>query len=292
MGGGWVGAPRVEEAVAAAQARFSGVIGVWGRDLRSGETVAVRADETFETASAIKTLIMATVFDLVRRGEADLAEPLHVEERHQVRGSGVLRELSLGIALPLRDVLSLMIVLSDNVATNVAIDRAGGVAAVNAMAARLGLERTRLLARLDFESGANDEGVGRSVPSELGWLYERIHGGDCVGPDEDAAMRDILLRQQYNTVLTRELPYELVSPPPHARGEEPPLRVASKSGSWEGVRNDAGIFYGPAGDYVLVVMSAGCKDLRFHVDNEAMVVLPAISRAAWEAWGETAGRRG
>lgn len=277
-------ADALRRTVCAIQARFTGTVGVFARRLPDGETVAVRATQSFETASAIKPLILAAAFDLVRRGLAQLDEPLIYERRHFVLGSGVLRELAPGLTLPLHDVLTLMIALSDNIATNMTIDRVGGVAAVNAGAARLGLLHTRLLARLNFESGDNDAGFGRATPADLGRFYELLYHGRCVGPAEDAAMRDILMRQQYNTLLTRALPYALICPP-HTRGTQPALRIASKSGAWEGVRCDAGIFYGPAGDYVLAVMSEGCRDHRFHVDNEALTVLPAISRAAWDAWG-------
>ncbi len=275
---------RLAAEISAAIAPFSGTVGVWGRRLPAGEVLAVRADEPFETASAIKTLIMATAFRRVRDGLDALDAPVTYAPEHAVLGSGVLRELTPGLGLPLRDVLALMITVSDNIATNMIIDRVGGVPAVNAEAGRQGLGRTRLLARLDFESGANDRGFGRSTPAEMGLLYERLHAGACVGPDEDRQMIEILLRQQFNTALTRELPYEWIAPP-HIRGQAPLLRIASKSGAWEGCRCDCGLFFGPGGDYVLGVWSRGCADLRFHVDNEAMRVLPRVSRLVWEAWG-------
>jgi len=94
-------------------------------------------------------------------------------------------------------------------------------------------------------------------------------------------MIDILLRQQYNTLLTRQLPYEVWNGPQ----EPPPLRIASKSGTWMGCRCDGGLFFGPGADWVLCVYSQHNRDLRLHVDNEALVRLPVISRLVWEAWG-------
>jgi len=272
------------DAVALAVRDFSGTVGVWGRRLPGGEVLALNAGQAFETASAIKTLIMAAALRRVRDGADALDAELVFEPSQYVMGSGVLRELTPGLHLTLRDALVLMIAVSDNIATNMVIDRVGGVGAVNAFAAAQGMAATRLLAKLDFESGINDEGFGRSTPEEIGRLYERIHQGACVGPAEDRTMVDILLRQQFNTALTRDLPYELLSPP-HVRGQEPPLRIASKSGAWEGCRVDCGLFFGPAGEYVLGLWSRGCADLRYHVDNEAMRVLPRVSRLVWEAWG-------
>lgn len=270
--------------VEAAVAGFSGTIGVWGKRLPAGEELAIRADASFETASALKTLIMATAFRRVRDGLDALEAAAVFTPSAFVLGSGILRELTPGLSLTLRDALVLMIVLSDNIATNMVIDRVGGVDAVNAEAMRLGMYHTRLLAKLDFESGINDQGFGRSTPADMGRLYEHLYAGTCAGPEPDRQMVEILLRQQYNTALTRELPYDRIAPA-HVRGARPPLRIASKSGAWEGCRCDCGIFYGPAGAYVLGLWSKNCTDLRFHVDNEAMVVLPRISRLVWDAWG-------
>ena len=272
------------EAISALADGFSGTVGVWGRRLPDGETVGLRADESFETASAIKVLILATALRRVREGRDDLGAPLVYGPQHHVFGSGVLRELTPGLRLSLRDALTLMIAVSDNVATNMVIDRVGGVDAVNAEAERQGMGHTRLLARLDFASGVNTEGFGRSTPAELGGLFERAYGGRCIGPAEDRVMIDLLLRQQYNTALTRALPYVLITPP-RVPGEQPPLRLASKSGSWRGCRIDCGLFYGPQGDYVLGLWSKDCQDARFHVDNEAMLLLPQISRLVWDHWG-------
>ncbi len=274
----------LEEEIAAASAGFSGTVGVWGRRLPGGETVALRADESFETASAIKVLILAAALRRVREGRDALDAPLVYGPQHHVFGSGVLRELTPGLRLSLRDTLTLMIAVSDNVATNMVIDRVGGVDAVNAEAARQGMGRTRVLARLDFASGANTQGFGRSTPAELGGLFERLYHGRCVGAAEDRLMIDLLLRQQYNSALTRDLPYALITPP-RLPGEQPALRLASKSGSWQGCRIDCGLFFGPNGDYILGLWSKDCRDARFHVDNEAMVLLPRISRLVWDRWG-------
>ena len=277
----------LQAAIQTAAAGFSGQVGVYARRLPDGETVAVAADEPFETASAIKPLIMVAAMRRVLEGRDDLDADVACRPEHFVLGSGILRELSGGLTLRLWDVLVLMIAFSDNIATNMVIDRVGGVPAVNAEAERQGMARTRLLARLDFESGVNADGFGVSTPREMGEFYARLHAGACLTPEADGQMRAILLRQQYNLAITRYLPYDLLAPP-HVRGVEPPLRIASKSGSWAGCRIDCGLVYGPGGDYVLGLWSKGCADPRFHEDNEALLVLPRISRVLWDRWGAQA----
>jgi len=277
----------LEAAVRQIGTEFSGTVGVWGKHLSSNEELHVDADAEFESASSIKVLIMAAAFDLVRRGRARLQESLVYERGQFVRGSGILREMTPGARFSLRDIIVLMIAVSDNVATNMLIDRVGGVDAVNTLARRLGLHTTTLLSRLRIGSGARQQGVGRTTAHEMGMLYERLYRGQCIGENEDRAMVDILLRQQYNTLLTRYLPYEILN-----GDEQPDLRIASKSGTWTGSRCDGGIFFGPHGDWILCVYSGGCTDLRLHVDNEAMVSLPHISRLVWEAWGGLAASSG
>jgi len=120
----------LEQEVARVCAEFPGQVGVWARHLGTGETVGVHEDEEFETASSIKVVIMAAVFAQIRTRRASLTERLRYRPRHFVRGSGILRDLTVGLRLTLRDLLVLMIALSDNVATNIVIDRVGGVAAV------------------------------------------------------------------------------------------------------------------------------------------------------------------
>jgi beta-lactamase class A len=261
-------------------APFSGTVGMWAKHLGSGETVCMNPDETFETASTIKVLIMVEAFHQIQQGRLSLGEPMTFTADHYVMGSGVLRDLTVGLTLSVRDVITLMIVVSDNVATNMMIDRLGRDQ-INRAAQRLGMSRTRLLAKLDFESDANNDGFGVSTPRDLGLLMERLYRGTAVSADADRRMTEILLRQQYNTVLTRELPYPLLVPA-HTRAERPVVQIASKSGSWEGVRNDVGIVYTPRADYVVSVFSKGCTDLRFHVDNEAMRLLPKLTRAVFD----------
>lgn len=270
------------EALAAA---FSGTIGLFAKDLRTGISVAFNDDEVFETASCIKILIMVEAFHEAARGTLSLSESLTFQANQRVMGSGVLRDLSVGLHLRMLDVITLMVVVSDNVATNMMIDRLG-VDRINHAAARLGLSNTKLMGRIDFNVDQGTQGLGRSTPRELAVLMERLYRGRAVGPREDRQMVDLLLRQQYNTALTRDLSYPLLVPPEGAPHHSV-VQIASKSGSWEGVRNDVGLVLTPRVDYVISLMSRDCQDLRFHVDNEAMRLLPKLSRAVFDRFHGT-----
>lgn len=254
---------------------FSGEIGVWARHLNTGETISFNSDGVFETASCIKVPIMLEVLRQAGEGRFGLDDPLPFREEHRVLGSGILRDLSSRVVLTVRDAVVLMIVVSDNSATNMLIDLVD-LDAVNETLRSLGLRETVLHNRISFQEDAPDR-LGSSTPREFGVLLEKVYRRLAVSPAACEQAIDIMKRQQYNQAIARYLPYDLIAPP-HREGEKRVVEIASKSGSWTGVRNDAGIVFTPWGDYVVSLWSKGCKDERYHVDQEAMVILPAVSR--------------
>ena len=88
-----------------------------------GERLSLRGDETFPTASLIKVPILVTLYDLAEQKQLSLDDPLTVLKIDQVPGSGVLQFMHPGMSLSVHDAASLMIVLSDNTATNLLLDR-------------------------------------------------------------------------------------------------------------------------------------------------------------------------
>ncbi len=262
-------------------AAFSGRVGLWAHHLGTGEVVEHGADAVFEGASTIKVLIMIEAFRQVAEGRLRLDEALVLEPSHHVRGSGVLRDFEPGARLSLHDAIVLMMIVSDNVATNMVIDRVG-LDAIEAAATRLGLRDTRLMAPLHFDQHPPGFGVSRTTARELGGLVERLARGQAVGPKMDERMLAIMRRQHYTSGLDRYLPYELLDA---SAGKEPTVSIASKSGSWDGVRNIVGLVESPRARYVVCLLSADCADGRAHPDNEAMVLLPRLSRAVFDRFG-------
>jgi beta-lactamase class A len=101
---------KVQERIAA----FEGSVSLYAKNLETGTTIGIRESEPVRTASTIKLPIMLAVFDAVARGKAKWNESLTVAAADKVSGSGILgSEVSDGVQLPLKDVLNLMIVLSD-----------------------------------------------------------------------------------------------------------------------------------------------------------------------------------
>lgn len=218
---------------------FQGVAGACVEDLTTGATVTVNADEVFPTASTIKIHILAHLIELEEQGMLDLDERVTIDHRGDYPGSGVLTYLDADIELSRRDVASLMIMVSDNTATNMCIDWAT-YDGVNEMAARLGFSSTKLRRKMqDHESAAAGlENV--SSAKELVSFLGQLHRGEGLSKAVcDETLR--ILRKPKHGYMAAALPEALV--------------VANKPGGMEFVRNDAGIVYLPRRPYTLCVMT-------------------------------------
>ena len=117
------------------------------RNLKTGQSVSIRGAEPVRTASTIKLPVLVEIYAQASEGKLKLDEELVMRQADMVSGSGVLRELSAGTKLKLRDIGNLMIVVSDNTATNMLIERIGADT-VNARMDKLNLPRTRLMRKI------------------------------------------------------------------------------------------------------------------------------------------------
>lgn len=113
-------------------ARFPARTGLYVKHLASGDEAAVRGDETFNSASVIKIPIMVLAYRLAEQGKVQLDARVEVAKRDLRAGSGVLRYHDIGLRPTVRDLITQMIITSDNTATDLMIGQVGGVAAVNA----------------------------------------------------------------------------------------------------------------------------------------------------------------
>lgn len=190
------------------------------------ELFAQRAEEAFPAASVIKIPLVMTLYADAAEGRLSLDERCAVGFR--VEGSGVLRHLPDLAELSLRDLATLAIIVSDNTATNRLIERVG----LDRVAERLrewGCLGTRLR-RAMFDLPAAKRGADNVlVPREIAGLLLRLLRGECAGRATSDAILGVLERTQDDSLLRRYLPAG--------------VRVAHKTGSLDGVRNDAGIIH-------------------------------------------------
>ena len=206
-------------------------------DLERGESVSVRGDEEFPTASTIKIHILTQLLCRSERGEIDLGERFKITPGMYGTGSGVIHHMEGEPELSLLDLAILMIIVSDNTATNLCIDRAG-MEATNALLDDMGLTATRLRRKMmDAEAIVRGE-ENVSTPDELVAMLEMLYRGEPSPEVADQVLR--ILSKPKPAILNRALPGVV---------------VANKSGGMARVRCDAGIVYLANRPYAIAVMT-------------------------------------
>ena len=173
-------------------AAFNGVMGIFVKDLRSGQTFTVNADVVFPQASSIKIAVLIELFRQAQAGRLQLNERIEVNRSQMAGGSGVLQDFAgVGSTLSLRDLAVLMIVLSDNTAANILIDRIG-MESVNATLQQLGLAHTRLERRMMDAAAEKANRENHSTPREMAMLLEALEEGKLLDHEHTAAVLEIL----------------------------------------------------------------------------------------------------
>ncbi len=251
---------------------FSGTIGIAARRLEDGLTLTHNAEQIFPAASVIKLHLLMAALQQVETGKLELSTLYPMPQTEIVAGSGILQHLTAGLELSLRDYLTLMMIVSDNTATNMIIDMLGGREKINNQLETWNLGTTRVVGKLmlPVERKNPDQLAGKLAeikPNEVIDLLEALHTERLLNPDLTSLAIDILKRQQYTEILARYLPDQTV--------------VASKSGQIMGVRNDVGIVYANK-TYVVALCSKGCTDPRYHLDNEAVLMLGRVSKLIFD----------
>ena len=261
----------LEKRIAAELYSYHGQMSVFVDDLQ-GRTVEIGADETFETASTIKAYILAALYLQAGRGKASLDQTITYRPEHFVDGSGMLRALGVGAALKVRDAATMMIICSDNIATNMVIDYLG-LDAINQCIRELGFAHTVLHNSLHFD---RYDKLGTTTPRDYAALFARLARGTLVSPEASAEMLSIFRSQHYNAMLTADFPpYYLDC---EETGDPELIWVASKSGSMDACRNDGGIVHTPYGEYVIVLMNKNFDDIIEYNAHPAMVYGARVSR--------------
>ncbi|HET9440651.1 MAG TPA: serine hydrolase [Longimicrobiales bacterium] len=250
--------------------RHQGTVGIFVKDLSTGEALSIRGSEQFPSASVIKLPILVELFQQIEHGPLELSDPLMLLAADQRPGSGVLQFLSTPHTLTLGDAALLMIMLSDNSATNLIIDKVG-IRNVNARMDSLGLRRTRLHAKVFLGSSTTIDtaatrqwGFGVTTPEEMGTLFEKLYRGTVVSDTASKQMLDMLRKNWDYEEIPRLLPAGVA--------------VAHKTGKLNASRSDCGIVFNPPRDYVLCIFTKDNKDQSWRIDTEARVTIGELAR--------------
>lgn len=242
---------------------WSGDVVFAGRNISTGKTIAWQAEKSTATASCIKLQILAALMSEVEKGRQSLDRIITVKASDLVGGSGVLRHLSTGVTMSLRDVATLMIILSDNSATNIVIDLIG-LDTINHVISEIGLTSTRLVNRVDFGRIGNDSTkFAVSTADDFLTTLTAIAEARLISAQASQTIREIMSRQHYVDLLPRKLPH---NPYAGGRGTQPDLTVAGKTGFYSGFRGDA-IIVERSGVTVVMTAFARGDDPSFLADN-------------------------
>ncbi len=249
---------------------FPAPVNVYAKVLGSGQEFALRADEPVRTASTIKLPIMVACYRAVAEGKASWDEKIPVTPEAKVSGSGVIREFADHTLLTLRDLMHVMIVVSDNTATNLILDRLSADY-VNETMQQMGFEQTRSMRKIRGDGtqlkaatgwskeGEKDEnkrfGIGRSTAREMVRLLEMLDAGEVVSPEASREMIDVLKRQQYKDGIGRRFV------------DAPGIEVASKSGALDALRSDVGLVYHPKSKVAIAITVDGMAETDYSPDN-------------------------
>ncbi len=265
--------PTLLETVQRIERTSGGRLSIAACDLDYRRSFERHADRKCATASVIKLPILLHTLLMAERGALSLDERVTLEAGDAAPGSGVLKDLSPGVTMSLRDACVLMIVVSDNTATNLVLDRVG-IDAVNKTMDELRCPNTRLFRKV-FSSGppinpANARyGLGVTTPRETLRLLRGLYQGRIGSPSLCAEALAILKRQHYRDGLPRFLPESWT--------------FAGKGGAVDHVRNDVGIVCTPGGGAIAI--AAFCSALprsQWTPENPGLIALAEVGRAvAW-----------
>jgi len=249
---------------------FHGDVGVYVRNLRTGQTAAIRADELFPTASMIKLPILLATFQAMENGGLAFGQKLmYTDSLAYSDEDDLLALVQDSSSVELAKVAMLMITLSDNTAALWLQSLAGTGVVINQWLAAHGFDSTRVNSRTPGrEANRSQYGWGQTTPREMATLLVRIREQQAVSPAADQQMYRMLTRIYWNGEALSQVP--------------PWVQAASKQGAVDRSRSEVVLVNAPAGDYVFSVITKNQVDQSYEASNEGYVLLRTISALLWK----------
>lgn len=265
-------------------AGYQGKIGLYATDLQTGKTVSLNADTPVPTASVIKLAVLFEALKQIQSGQAHYEDKVTLTKDNQVEGSGVLGLFDTPVTLTFKDALTMMIAVSDNTGTNLAIDHLG-LQNIDARIQWLGLRNTWLYKKVfmppvpPVPADQPRFGLGKTTPREMAQIIERIATCNLNAPGTsaqptapDRAMCNTALQMLKDQTDRDAIPRYLS------------VDVANKTGAVNGVRNDVAVVYAKGGPIVISAFTYDNKDDRWTSDNKALLLMANVAKTIVETW--------
>ena len=245
---------RLEESILRTTRSINATWGIYVKSLETGEEIAVDADRQMETMSTIKIPLMIEALEQIKDGKFTLTDKYTFVEKDSQPGTGTIQRLDYGAVMTVKDLLTMMIIVSDNTATEVLYRMVGGPDAVNARMQMLGLKTTRAMnvpskwfpalrsaptTEQFYRDGKSP--FGFSTPREMGRLLEMMERGTLVDKPSSDLMLRIMRGQLYRTRIPRYVTGYTI---PHKTGDFLPY-----------VGDDVGVLEAPGKTIVLTVFT-------------------------------------
>lgn len=254
-------------------AAHEGKVAVAIKNLKTGEAFSHNADVPMPTASLIKFPIMVEAYRQAEEGKLDLKKLITLRQEDKAPGSGILTQhFSPGMSLPLVDAIHLMIVYSDNTATNLVLDQIG-LPATNKTMEKIALANTKIHSKVFrgdttiHPERSKEFGLGSTTAGEMVGLLEMLDQGNIAGEEGTKEMRRHLAACEDKRL---------------SRGFPPEIKVLQKTGSVTAIRTVAGIIELPSGNVAVCVLTNENKDRRWVADNAGEVLAANIGRILLE----------
>lgn len=216
-------------------------------DLSKNDGFSVNGDKKVLSASMIKILILAELMRQISENNFSLSDTIVIANFMKTGGDGVLKELNSGHHFTLKELATLMIIVSDNQATNILIDFLG-MENINNLGKELGLKET-FLERKMMDSEARKKGNDNyTCADDISLLLKLIYQEKLISKKASQLMLEILLKQQQGERLQRYLPSD--------------VKIAHKCGDLDNLENDGGIIWLGDKIYILVVLTSEMPNLQ------------------------------
>ena len=230
-------------------------------DLKSGDLCAKDEKRVVPSASLIKLVVLGEIMRRVREGSLSLSQRVSIKESDKVPFS-ILTLLDTGNTYTLADVITLMIVQSDNTAANILIEIAG-MDKVNEFSRSLGLKDTSI-ARLMMDFKAREEGrENYTSAADMGAFLEALYRKSILDEASSAFMLDVMKKQLDTSMMMLFIPDETV--------------VAHKTGELDKLDHEAAIVFSDKCDYIFVALVWDAPD-----NNTARLALGEMSKIAYD----------
>lgn len=231
------------------------------KNLKTGESYNYNENIVISSASTIKLLIMAEVMNQVKKGQHCLEERVLINPEDVVPYS-IIKLLDANNSYTLKDLVTLMIIQSDNTATNILINIAG-IDNINTYIRRIGLQNTVLQRKMmDFE--ARVEGRDNfTTSSDMAKFLELLYKGEIVSKEASGIMLEIMKMQLDKSMVYLEIPDDVV--------------VAHKTGGLENINHEVGIFYTQKSDYIFSMLTWEAEN-----DNLARKIIGKVAKIVYD----------